>query len=243
MRAEESDTMQVHVRLFASYREAVGARELDLELPEGATAEQVIERLAAQYPRFAGLATRAMVARNREYVRRDAPLAPGDEVALIPPVSGGADGAAPAIDPALKPFHITTEPLDAARLAAAVQTDEDGAVLTFIGVVRDSNRGKPVSYLEYEAYPEMAEAKLREIAEEIKARWGVERIVMWHRVGRLEIGEASVVIAVASPHRAEAFAACRHAIERLKAEVPIWKKEVGPDGAEWLEGPGQAPSG
>jgi molybdopterin synthase catalytic subunit len=233
--------MHIHVRLFASYREAIGARELELEVPDDASADVVMQRLTAAYPAFAPLASRALLARNREYIPRDARLAPGDEVALIPPVSGGTDAPAGLAAPTLKPCHITVEPLDAARLAAAVQTAADGAVLTFVGVVRHTNNARQVSYLEYEAYPEMAEVKLEEIAADVRARWGVERIVLWHRVGRLEIGEASVVIAVAAPHRAEAFAACRHAIERLKAEVPIWKKEVGPDGAEWLEGPGQAP--
>ena len=231
--------MHIHVRLFASYREAIGARELELEVPDGASADVVVQRLTAAYPAFKPLAGRALLARNREYIPRDTQLTPGDELALIPPVSGGADVPATLVTPTLKPFHITTEPLDAARLAAAVQTDADGTVLTFVGVVRNTSNGKQVSYLEYEAYPEMAEAKLEEIAADVRARWGVERMAMWHRVGRLEIGEPSVVIAVAAPHRAEAFAACRHAIERLKAEVPIWKKEVGPDGAEWLEGPGQ----
>jgi molybdopterin synthase catalytic subunit len=132
--------------------------------------------------------------------------------------------------------EITTEPLDAAPLVAAARTDEAGAVAVFHGVVRNHNLGRRVLYLEYDAYPPMAEKKMRAIADEVRARWPVTGIAMRHRIGRLEIGEASVIIAVASPHRADAIAACHYAIDRLKAIVPIWKKEVFEGGEEWLEG-------
>lgn len=132
--------------------------------------------------------------------------------------------------------EITSEPLDATRLVEAVRTDDAGAVSVFYGVVRNTNLGRKVEYLEYDAYPPMAEKKMREIADEVRARWPVTGIAMQHRTGRLAIGEPSVIIAVASPHRADAIAACHYAIDRLKAIVPIWKKEVFEGGEEWLEG-------
>ena len=132
--------------------------------------------------------------------------------------------------------EMTSEPIDAAELVAAVQTDEAGALSVFYGVVRNENLGRRVLFLEYDAYPPMAEKQMRAIAEEVRARWPVTGIAMKHRTGRLEIGEASVVIAVASPHRADAIEACHYAIDRLKTTVPIWKKEVFEGGEEWLEG-------
>jgi molybdopterin synthase catalytic subunit len=132
--------------------------------------------------------------------------------------------------------EITNEPIDATALVEAVRTDEAGAVAVFYGVVRNHNCGRRVLYLEYDAYPPMAEKKMREIAAEVRQRWPVTGIAMRHRIGRLEIGEASVVIAVASAHRADAIAACHYAIDRLKEIVPIWKKEVFEGGEEWLEG-------
>lgn len=132
--------------------------------------------------------------------------------------------------------EMTAEPLDAAPLVDAVRTDEAGAVSVFYGVVRNSNLGRRVLYLEYDAYPPMAEKKMREIAEEVRGRWPVTGVAMRHRTGRLEIGEPSVIIAVASPHRGDAIAACHYAIDRLKTVVPIWKKEVFEGGEEWLEG-------
>ncbi len=133
-------------------------------------------------------------------------------------------------------YEITSDPIDAAALVAAAQTDEAGAVSVFHGVVRNHNLGRRVLYLEYDAYPPMAERKMREIAAEVRTRWPVTGIAMRHRVGRLEIGEPSVIIAVASPHRADAIEACHYAIDRLKAIVPVWKKEVFAGGEEWLEG-------
>jgi molybdopterin synthase catalytic subunit len=132
-------------------------------------------------------------------------------------------------------YRITTEPIDVEALYRAVLRDRDGAVVTFHGVVRaSSDSGRAVRYLEYEAYPEMAEAQMRAIGAEIKRRWDIDDVAMVHRIGRLEIGEASVVIAVASPHRGEAFDACEYAIDTLKATVPIWKKEVFADGEVWV---------
>ena len=131
-------------------------------------------------------------------------------------------------------FEIIAEKIDIDSVIEAVRRDEDGGVATFVGVVRNSNRGKQVLYLEYEAYPEMALGKMREIGREIADRWGLTHVAIVHRVGRIEVGEASVVIAVSAPHRSEAFEACRFAIDRLKETVPVWKKEVYADGEEWL---------
>lgn len=135
-------------------------------------------------------------------------------------------------------IRVTTEPISAEAVAATVSRSSSGAVVTFSGVVRDNARGRRTQYLEYEAYPEMAESEMRRIAEEARRRWPIDAIAIVHRIGRLEIGEASVVIAVASPHRGEAFDACEFAIDTLKHTVPIWKKEFTQDGSYWVEGPG-----
>jgi len=132
--------------------------------------------------------------------------------------------------------RITTEPIDAQELIGAVQTAADGAVCVFYGVVREDSRNKKVRFLEYDAYPEMAEKKMREILDEVRQRWPEQRAAIVHRTGTLGIGEASVVIAVGSPHRGESFEACRYVIDRVKQEVPVWKKEVFTDGEEWVEG-------
>jgi molybdopterin synthase catalytic subunit len=155
-------------------------------------------------------------------------VADGDEVAFIPPVSGGSAGAALV--------ELTAEPLDARRLETAVADPGAGAICTFTGVVRDSSRGQSVTHLEYEAYAGMAERQMRAIADEIVERWPAARVAMAHRTGRLEIGEASVVVSVSCPHRAEAIAACHWGIDRLKESVPIWKKEFARSGAVWIEG-------
>jgi molybdopterin synthase catalytic subunit len=132
--------------------------------------------------------------------------------------------------------RLTRDPLDRDALIQTVAHPGAGALVTFEGVVRDTARGRAVDYLEYEAYVEMAESQLRAIAAEVRDRWGIERVAIAHRFGRMAVGEASVIIVVASPHRAEAFDACRYIIDTLKTTVPIWKREVGPDGAEWVEG-------
>jgi molybdopterin synthase catalytic subunit len=150
-------------------------------------------------------------------------LADGDEVALLPPVSGGVDL-----------YEITESPVSLDALVAAVGQNTSGAVASFLGIVREFARGRQVRSLEYDAYPEMATATMRRIGEEIRSRWPVDRIAIVHRIGRLAIGEASVAIAISSPHRREALEACAYAIERLKEIVPIWKKEIWTDGAEWI---------
>ncbi len=217
--------MKIRLRFFASAREIVGAGEVALEVPEGCTVGQLVRHVGETYSRLQGLAPSLLVAVNREYRGADHRLADGDEVGLIPPVSGGAGEDL---------YRITDEPLSLDALARQVGARTAGAVAGFLGIVRETSRGRQVIHLEYEAYPEMAEAQMRQIGEEIRAKWPVDAVAIVHRTGRLIIGEASVAIAVASPHRHEALQACAYAIERLKEIVPIWKKEVWADGSEWI---------
>lgn len=219
--------MRIRLRVFASVREIVGSGELSLDVPDGCTLGQLVQRLGETYPRLRGLASSLLLAVNREYRPVEYPLADGDEVGLIPPVSGGTEGG-----PDL--YRLTDQPLSLDALARQVGVRTSGAVASFLGIVRESSRGRRVTSLEYEAYPEMAEATMRQIGEEIRARWPVDALAIVHRTGRLAIGEASVAIAVASPHRRQALEACAYAIERLKEIVPIWKKEVWEDGSEWI---------
>ena len=181
--------------------------------------------LAIEHPALAGFASSIMVMVNQRLRRRGHRAQDGDEVAFIPPVSGGA----PA-----RLFRVTADPLDARETEAVVRDPGCGAVITFTGEVRDTARGQDVTALDYEAYAEAAERMMATIADEIEQQFGVDRIAIVHRVGLLTPGEASVVISVASPHRDEAFTAARHAIERLKQIVPIWKKEHYADGATWI---------
>ena len=215
--------MKIRIKLFASVREIIGQKELILEVPDGMTASALPQQLAAQYPRLRTLVSFLKVAVNQEYADGERVLAEGDEVALLPPVSGGGEL-----------FEITEAPLSLDAMVAAIRQDTCGAIASFLGIVRGVARGRKVDHLEYDAYPEMALAKMRQIGDEIRTRWPVDRIAIAHRVGRLGVGEASVAIAVASPHRHEALQACAYAIERLKEIVPIWKKEVWSDGAEWI---------
>lgn len=232
-----SSKIQIRVELMGRAAVEAGARSLELELARGATAADAAERLFSMYPSLAWLRRVARPAVNLEYVGWEHPLAGGDEVAFIPPVSGGSPAAEGCVL-----CEITDAPLDAQRLARAVDRPESGAIVTFAGVVRNHSRGRTVLYLEYDAYLPMAERKMREIGEETARRWEC-RIALQHRVGRLEIGEASVLIAVSSAHRATAFEACRFAIDTLKESVPIWKKEVWEDGEVWIEGEREAPAG
>jgi molybdopterin synthase catalytic subunit len=226
--------MKVRLRLFAAVREIVGSGEVALEVPEHFTAGQLVRRVGEMYPRLQGLAPSLLLAVNREYCAPEQPLRDGDEVALIPPVSGGGGAEAGPADPNPDLYRMTDVPLSLDALARRVGVRSSGAVAGFLGIVREQSRGRQVNFLEYEAYPEMAEAKMRQIGEEIRAKWPVDALAIVHRAGRLTVGEASVAIAVASPHRHAALQACAYAIERLKEIVPIWKKEVWADGSEWI---------
>lgn len=218
----------ITVRFFAAAADAVGRRQLEGDWA-GLTPPQLLANLQEQYPPLARLVPSLAVAVNREYAEADRVLQDGDEVALIPPVSGGSGEAEE------RPlFEVTDAPLSADEIAARVTNPHSGATLVFVGTVREWTKGKRTVLLEYEAYPEMAVAQMQVISREIEAQWPGARTAIVHRVGRLAVEEASVIIAVATPHRADAFAACRHAIERLKQIVPIWKKEIWEDGEEWV---------
>ena len=220
--------MHLTVKLFGSLREEAGAKELEIELPNGSRVDDLRELLAERYPILERLGERIRASVNLEIAERDQPLADGDEVAFLPPVAGGVATAA-------KMCTISSGPLVEAGVVARVSADDAGGVVTFVGNVRDHARGRSIQYLEYEAYPEMAEREMQKIADEAARRWPGTRVAIAHRTGHLEIGEAAVVIAAASPHRAEAFEACRYAIDTLKATVPIWKKEVATDGEYWVD--------
>jgi len=220
--------MRVRVRFFAGLREKVGVNELSLDLPEGTDVFGLLGQLIQAYP-SAGLSqARFTVAVNRTYAKRDHVLVEGDEIALIPPVSGGSG----------KLFEIVTGPISLDEVATRVLAPERGGVTVFAGTVRGVTGEQQTDYLEYEAYPEMAEASFAAIAGEAQARWpDISAVAVVHRVSRLEVGDVSIVIAVAAAHRANTFDACHHIIDRIKQVSPIWKKEVGPDGAMWVEGP------
>lgn len=206
--------MRVTVRLFAGLRERAGVARVDVE--DVARVADVWAKLGlGDEP--AGL----LYAVNREYVDRGAELRDGDEVALIPPVSGGA-------------FRISDGPLDLARVVEEAASDDAGAVATFVGTVRRRSRGRDVLHLEYEAFEEMAEPMLARLAAELTAKHGLTGVAIHHRIGRVEIGEPSVVIAVSAAHRAAALEACREAIDTLKETIPLWKKEVYAGGEEWI---------
>lgn len=215
--------MHVRVRLFAMLRERAGSSELELELPDGA---RVRDALAAAPVAALAEGMPLVMAINREYAREDAVLAPGDELALIPPVSGGAGDAASA---ALH-VRIADEPLSLDALVARVRDPRAGAVVTFSGVTRD------VDSLEYEAYVEMALPAMEAIVAEAVERHGLCAAAAEHRVGTVPLSEPSVIVAVSAPHRPEAFLGGREIIDRLKATAPIWKKEVGEESAEWVPG-------
>jgi molybdopterin synthase catalytic subunit len=219
----------VRVRLFARLREQAGKETATLELPTGSTVADVYEALRREHPALEADRKAVRAALNQEFKDWSAEVADGDEVAFIPPVSGGSHGVGIL-------FELTPDPLDARRMEAAVSHKGAGAICTFTGVVRDNSRGRSVTHLDYEAYAEMAIVQMRRIGDEIAERWPEARVAMAHRTGQLDIGEASVVVSVSCPHRAEAIAACKWGIDRLKESVPIWKKEHAADGTFWIEG-------
>jgi molybdopterin synthase catalytic subunit/molybdopterin converting factor small subunit len=203
----------VSVRLFAGLRERAGwsRREID-----AATVADVWPALG-----LGDEPTGLLYAVNKEYAERDRELAPGDEVALIPPVSGGA-------------FLLSEEPLSLERVVDEVRSEDAGAIATFTGTTRIHSRGRTVTHLDYEAYEGMAEQVMEEISESLRARYELTAVAIHHRIGRVSIGETSVVIAVSAPHRQDALAACKDAIDELKERVPLWKKEVYEGGEEWI---------
>ena len=209
--------VQVTVRLFAGLRDQAGTGEKTLEIQDDATVAAVWPALGLASDEPAGL----LYAVNKEYAKREQTLAEGDEVALIPPVSGGA-------------FRLTEGPVNLTAVVVEVVDERAGAIATFIGTVRAQSRGRDVIALEYEAYSGMAEKVMSEIADEVKDRYELCEVAITHRLGRVEPGETSVAIAVSAPHRQDALAACADVIEALKARVPLWKKELYEGGEEWI---------
>jgi molybdopterin synthase catalytic subunit/molybdopterin converting factor small subunit len=229
--------MRVQVISFGVVKDWLGSSANTVELPDGASVGQLMDRLRA------GLAERnpplslqgIAVSVNAEYARPEFVLHDGDEVGLLPPVSGGAaDGTNTADDPGV--IALTRDAIESPKLIAAAKNAEDGAVVVFDGIVRNHSRGRRTLYLDYEAYEEMALRQMRELAARARERFAVRHVTLVHRLGRLEIGETSVLIVVASAHRSAAFEACRWLIDTLKQTVPIWKKETFADGAIWAPG-------
>jgi molybdopterin synthase catalytic subunit len=223
--------MKVSLQLFASVREAVGRRDLSMEIEDGSRVSDLKLRLAADFPALQPLLKTVVFAIDDEYVSADERLHDGAAVAVIPPVSGGSGD--------VELFRLSREPIEALApsLAELVRRDEDGAVALFYGVVRNHSEGRAVERLEYEAHESMALNKMRECAAETRKRFPqISEIGVWHRIGTLEIGETSLLVAVSSPHRKEAFEACHWAVDRIKEVVPIWKKEHWAGGSAWVEG-------
>lgn len=222
--------MKITLRYFALWREALGREGETREVAAGTTVGALFDELTADQPRLAALREVTLLMVNQEYVPGETALRDGDEVVFIPPVSGGTgDGGGRAAR-----FKVVETPLDVTEVIRAVEEPSAGAIVTFIGTVRDHSLGKDVVALDYEAYPAAAEKMLARIGAEIEERWGLKRVAIVHRTGYLAVGEASVVIAIASPRRHAAFEACEYAIVRLKEIVPIWKKEIYADGSVWI---------
>lgn len=235
--------MQVHILLFGALKDVpreTGNRQTEtMDLPTGATVADFLRRFMAEAPEMEKFSGSLAVAVNREYALPTHRLQEGDEVALLPPVSGGC--AADSLpDAALSGendwVRLQHEAIDAETLVAWVKEGEAGAVVVFDGIVRNHTHGRRTLFLDYEAYEPMALAQMQALVGEAKQRFGVRRIALVHRLGRLQVGETSVLIAVASAHRAQAFEACRWIIDTLKKTVPIWKKEWFEDGAVWADG-------
>ncbi len=222
--------MKVKVLFFGLTHDLTGFDQEEVELREGETLDGLRRHYESRFPRLAELAGSLLAAVNQEIVERSQPLRDGDEVAFMPPVSGGVNGDF---------CRLTRKTIPTADLAREMRAPEDGAVVIFEGIVRDHSHRRKTLYLEYEAYEPMAVQKMENIGEDVKQRFSIDHIGMIHRLGRLEIGETSVAIIVTSAHRRVAFEACHYAIDRLKHIVPIWKKEYFADGAVWAEGEGQ----
>ena len=228
--------MQVRVLFFGQLKDIVGAAEEHAELSDGARVEDLFERYGRRFPKFAEFRPSIAVSLNREYADARAKLASGDEVAFLPPVSGGQHAAPKPQHGDQDIFQLVRDPISPREITEALKAPEDGALVIFDGFVRNNFKGQKTLYLEYEAYEAMAWAKIRELGAEMRSKFPIHRLAIVHRLGRLEIGETSVLIAISSPHRAAAFDACRYAIDTLKRTVPIWKKEFFVGGTVWAEG-------
>jgi molybdopterin synthase catalytic subunit len=217
--------VRIQILYFAVLRERLGREQEAIDVPAGAAVSDALATLAARHPVIASLLPRVQTAVNRAFADATAVLHDGDELALIPPVAGGAP---------VRRIAITSLPLDLAEVIRAVEGPDRGGIVTFTGAVRRHGQRTDVVRLEYEAYAEMAEQVLTDIADEIEREWPGTHLAIHHRVGTLAVGESAVAIAAAAAHRAEAFDACRAAIDRLKRRAPIWKKEISETGEEWI---------
>jgi len=226
--------MRVRVLFFGRLKDIVGKAEEQAELSEGARVEDLFERYGRSFPELARFRASVVASVNQEFAEWRAPLASGDEVAFLPPVSGGSNPAGAAVEEDL--CVLVRAPIKTPEIMEQLKAPQDGAVTVFEGIVRNHSSGRTTLYLQYEAYEAMALAKMREIGAEMRGKFAIRRYAMVHRLGRLEIGETSVLIVVCSAHRAAAFDACRFGIDTLKKNVPIWKKEFFRDGAVWAEG-------
>ena len=226
--------MRVRVLFFGRLKDIVGRAEEQAEVSDGARVEDLFERYGRNFPELARFRASVVASVNQEFAEWRAPLAAGDEVAFLPPVSGGANPTGAAIEEDLCALVRTT--IETNEIVAGMKAPPDGAVVVFEGIVRNHSGGRATTHLEYEAYEAMAIAKMREIGAAMRDKFAIRRYAMVHRLGRLEIGETSVMIAVCSAHRGAAFDACRYGIDTLKRQVPIWKKEFFRDGAVWADG-------
>lgn len=218
-------------------KDVAGRAEEEMEVHPGATAGEIFDRYAERYPLLREYEHSIVIARNQEFSTRAEEVASGDELAFLPPVSGGSGPYLHEIrDSAGHLFALTDKPIDTQSLKAQVLRGEDGAVVDFQGVVRNNTKGRPTQYLEYECYEPMAIQTMARIGRDIVASHEIDRIAMVHRLGRMEIGETSVAVVVSAAHRGPAFAAALEGINRLKKTVPIWKKEFFADGGVWVEG-------
>jgi molybdopterin synthase catalytic subunit/molybdopterin converting factor small subunit len=237
-------TVHIQVLFFGVIRDVVGLREDTLDIAEGASLGSVFEHYAGRFPRLREMAASTVLARNKQFSSPVTPLAEGDEVALLPPVSGGSAGGPEApphythqvADPAGNFFALTREAIDGTAIARRLLRGEDGAFVNFEGVARNNTKGRATRYLEYECYEPMAVRMMAEIGTDIARNHAIGRIAMVHRLGRLEIGETSVAVVVTAPHRKAAFEAALEGINRVKKVVPVWKKEYFVDGEVWVDG-------
>ncbi len=219
--------MRIRVLFFGVLRDVTGLREESIDVAEGGMAAGVFEYYSSKFPRLGEMSQSIVLAVNQKFCAPSVPLSDGDELAFLPPVSGGSDDNL---------FALTREPIDAAALARKILKDEDGAMVTFEGVTRNNTKGRATRYLEYECYEAMAVKTMAEIGAEIARSFQITRIAMVHRLGRVEIGETSVVVIATAPHRRPAFEAALEGINRLKRLVPVWKKEYFVDGEVWVDG-------
>ncbi len=226
--------MRIKVLFFGLLKDVCGRAEDSLDVPAGSGAGDVFDRYAERFPRLASMAASIVIARNHEFTTREQILSDGDEIALLPPVSGGSGFE--ISDPEGHCFALTRAAIDVPALEQKILQGLDGALVTFQGVVRNNTRGRETLRLDYECYEGMAIRKMAEIGRAIAGEFAISRIALVHRLGTLEIGEASVVVIAAAPHRRPAFDAALEGINRLKRLVPVWKKEYFADGEVWVEG-------